>query len=91
MGEQGTSDQDLRALIAQLHARLSSGSLDAEGRNLVTSALHDIEQALARSDASAAPTAVPRLEALAVKFQADHPAVADGLRRLVDLLSAAGI
>ena len=84
------SDQDLRALITQLHAKLGSGSIDPENRKLLATTLQDIEQALARSDPAAAP-ATPRLEALAVKFEAEHPAIADGLRRLTDLLSSAGI
>jgi len=84
------SDQDLRALITQLHAKLGSGSIDPENRKLLATTLQDIEQALARSDTAAAP-ATPRLEALAVKFEAEHPAIADGLRRLTDLLSSAGI
>jgi Domain of unknown function (DUF4404) len=32
-----------------------------------------------------------RLEALAVRFEADHPSLAATLRRLVDLLSEVGI
>ncbi len=32
-----------------------------------------------------------RLEALAVRFEADHPALAATLRRLVDLLGEVGI
>jgi hypothetical protein len=85
------SQQDLRELLTQLHARLGSArSLDADERKSLTTALHDIEKVLARSDASAAP-AKPRLEALAVRFEADHPALAESLRQLVDLLAKAGI
>ena len=87
------SQQDLRELLTQLHTRLSSdASLDAEAREHLTSTLHDIEKALARQNdtmATAAPT--PRLEALAVRFEADHPAIAEGVRRLIDLLGKAGI
>lgn len=85
------NEQDLRELLTQLHARLGSAqSLDAEGRKLLTTVLHDIEKVLARSDAAPAPNA-PRLEALAVKFEADHPALADTLRQIVDVLGKAGI
>jgi hypothetical protein len=85
------SDQNLRDLLAQLHARLGTAkSLDAEERKSLTTVLHDIEKALGRKDkASAAP--VPRLEALAVKFEADHPALADSVRQLADLLGKVGI
>jgi predicted component of type VI protein secretion system len=83
--------QDLRELLAQLHTRLSdSKSLDADARKLLTTVLHDIEKVLARNDAEAAP-AKPRLEALAVKFEADHPDLASVLRRLIDTLGKAGI
>jgi hypothetical protein len=33
----------------------------------------------------------PRLESLAVRFEADHPGLAATLRRLIDLLGKAGI
>ena len=85
------SQEDLRELLAALHARLSStGSLDPDVRKSLTTVLHDIEKVLGRSDAPAAP-AKPRLEALAVRFEADHPALAESLRQLVDLLAKAGI
>jgi hypothetical protein len=85
------SDQNLRDLLAQLHARLGSAkSLDSDERKSLTTVLHDIEKALAGKDqAPEAPT--PRLEALAVKFEADHPALADSLRQLADLLGKVGI
>ncbi|MGH8149974.1 MAG: hypothetical protein ACRETB_08380 [Steroidobacteraceae bacterium] len=35
--------------------------------------------------------ALPRLEALAVRFETEHPALGQGLRQLVDFLSNAGI
>lgn len=85
------SHQDLRELLSQLHARLNSAqSLDADDRKLLSSALGDISKALARTPASNEP-AQPRLEALAVKFEADHPGLAKGLRELADLLGKAGI
>jgi ABC-type transporter Mla subunit MlaD len=85
------SQQDLRELLTQLHARLGSArSLDADERQSLRTVLHDIEKVLAQSDASAAP-AKPRLEALAVKFEADHPALADSIRQLADLLGKVGI
>jgi len=46
------------------------------------------------ADASAAGATeanTSRLEALAVRFEADHPSLAATLRRLVDLLSEVGI
>lgn len=85
------SDPKLRALVAELHARLKPGtSLDPDARKHLTTALHDIEQALARSDKPSGPLK-SRLEALAVQFEADHPAVAGVMRQLIDALSNAGI
>jgi hypothetical protein len=85
------SDPKLRALLTQLHTHLKQGSsLDADARKRLTTALHDIEQALGRSDQPATP-AKSRLEALAVQFEADHPALAGVVRQLIDALGAAGI
>jgi Domain of unknown function (DUF4404) len=85
------NDPKLRALLAQLHSHLTQAtSLDSDARKHLTTALHDIEQALSRSGKASAPTK-PRLEALAVQFEADHPAVAGVVRQLIDALGAAGI
>jgi hypothetical protein len=83
-------DQNLRALVGQLHAQLAStGTVDPDSRALLTSALHDIEAALARSG-DAAP-ASQRLGTLAARFEADHPTLVVTLRQLVDALGKAGI
>lgn len=85
------SDPKLRSLLSELHAHLTHGSsLDAAERKHLTTALHDIEQALARTDRAATP-AKSRLESLAVQFEADHPAIAGVVRQLIDALGAAGI
>ena len=66
------SDQDLRALLAELHTRLKQArSLDPEARQMLATVSRDIEQALADDDASAVAT--EPVEALAVRFEADHP------------------
>ena len=84
------SDEDLRDLLAQLHARLGRAkSLDGESRQLLTTVARDIEAALARG--TAPKTTLEPLEELAVRFEADHPAVADVLRQIVDTLAKAGI
>jgi hypothetical protein len=83
-------DEDLRDLLAQLHTRLGRAkSLDGESRNLLTTVARDIETALGRG--AAPKTALEPLEELAVRFEADHPAVADVLRQIVDTLGKAGI
>jgi len=85
------NENDLRNLLEQLHARLGSAqSLDPEDRRFLGTVLRDIEKVLARSDAVRPPSA-SGLEGLAVKFEADHPALAETLRRLVDALAKAGI
>ena len=84
------SGEDLRALLAQLHERLGeTRSLDPEARALLTTVARDIEQALASEDASAV-SAEP-VEALAVRFEADHPSLAGVLRQIMDTLRKAGI
>ena len=83
------SDEDLRDLLAQLHARLGRAkSLDGESRELLTTVARDIEKSLAPSDARDAPA---RLEALVVRLETEHPAIAEVLRDIVDTLGRAGI
>jgi hypothetical protein len=84
------SDEDLRDLLAQLHARLGRAkSLDGESRQLLTTVAGDIEATLARS--GAAKKRADKLEALAVRLETDHPAIAEVLREIVDTLGRAGV
>jgi hypothetical protein len=84
------SSPDLRALLAQLHERLgSTRSLDAESRKLLATVARDIEHALQNDDTTALE-AEP-VEALAVRFEADHPSLAGVLRQIMDTLGKAGI
>jgi hypothetical protein len=85
------SETDLRNLLTQLHARLGGApSLTAEDKRLLGAVLGDIEKALGKNPV-APTTDSSRLESLAVKFEGDHPALAETLRRLVDALVKAGI
>ncbi|HET9474443.1 MAG TPA: DUF4404 family protein [Steroidobacteraceae bacterium] len=85
------NESDLRNLLTQLHTRLGSAeSLSAEDRRLLGTVASDIEKVLTTSD-SARPPSASGLEGLAVKFEADHPALAETLRRLIDALAKAGI
>ncbi len=78
-------------LLAQLHARLGNAeSLDGESRKLLTTLSHDIERALGRASEDAGP-ARNSLEGMAVQLEADHPALANIVRQLVDALGKAGI
>ena len=100
------TDETLRQLLARVHERLSStSSLDPESREMLATVVRDINGALAKGSAtpdsfSAAPvspearvsdTAAPRIEELAVRFESDHPAIAQLLRQLGALLGQAGI
>jgi Domain of unknown function (DUF4404) len=85
------SGQDLRQLLAELHRRLTHAkSLDADSRKLLLTVAHDIEKALASDEPATAASAQP-LETLAVRFEADHPALAGVVREIMDTLGKAGI
>lgn len=84
------NDRDLSALLAELHARLKQArSLDPESRELLATVSQDIEKALAADDTTA--VAAEPVEALAVRFEADHPSLAGVLRQIMDTLGKAGI
>lgn len=84
------TDSDLRNLLTQLHTRLgSSQSLDAEDRRQLVTLLGDIDKVLSSSQGT--PPDTSGMESLAVKFEANHPALAEGIRRLADTLAKAGI
>jgi predicted component of type VI protein secretion system len=85
------SEPELRPLLAELHERLRhAGSLDADSRQLLTTVAEDIEQALATDDGTKVASEQP-LESLAVRFEAEHPALAGVLRQTMDTLGKAGI
>lgn len=91
----GTREETLRELLARVHERLrrAGGAVDEESRELLTVLTRDIERTVGGGSAHTAPgpDSLPRLEALAVRFEAEHPALGQGLRQLVDFLSKAGI
>jgi hypothetical protein len=92
---------ELRARLARLHDELGRQPPDAESRRLLLEACADIERRMALAESSladsssadehSAPGPAPRLESLAVRFEAEHPDLAGSLRQLVDLLGRAGI
>ncbi len=88
------TQESLRELLARVHERLSaSASVDREARALLGTVMRDIERALAPGAAPQADAAAqaPRLESLAVRFEAVHPGLAELLRQLIDALGKAGI
>jgi Domain of unknown function (DUF4404) len=85
------SRETLRDLLNELHARLSNAStLDPDVRKLLTTVSHDIEHALAH-ERRTTESPKERVEELAVRFEGEHPALADVLRQIVDALAKAGI
>jgi hypothetical protein len=83
-------DQDLRTLLAELHLKLGEAhAVDPGSRSLLTAVAADIEAALGRSQASAAPRS--KLDELAAKFEVEHPALAEAVRDVLDALGKAGI
>ncbi len=88
------SQESLRALLAQVHKRLEKTGLDdQDARAMLSTVLRDIERTLHRGtpDHAAQAIAAPKVEALAVQLEADHPALVQVLRELVVLLGGAGI
>ncbi|HKZ74175.1 MAG TPA: DUF4404 family protein [Steroidobacteraceae bacterium] len=86
--------ESLRELLERVHERLSgTRELDERSRQLLSTVMRDIDRALHRggADAQAKLDAGPRLEALAVRFESEHPALAGVVRQLIDALGKAGI
>jgi hypothetical protein len=84
----------LRTQLEALHAELhSTHAVDAETRELLVTLLGDITRLLQRSTRSAEEheSLTERLDALAVQFEAEHPALGAAIRSLVDALGKAGI
>jgi hypothetical protein len=106
MSQPSPDRESLQVLLARVHERLNeAGSVDSGSRELLSQLMRDIERALQQGSpstgnaasgsssavAAAAEAHTPRLEALAVQFEADHPSLSAALNRLVDLLGKAGI
>lgn len=82
----------LREQLASLHQQLSGlRSVDTESRQLLLVLLSDISRLLDPESSSEPDSPVDKLESLAAKFDADHPALSTALRQLMDALGKAGI
>ncbi|HEX5208315.1 MAG TPA: DUF4404 family protein [Steroidobacteraceae bacterium] len=94
---ENTTEESLRGLLSRVHERLhkEGGSLDAESRKLLSTLVRDIDRALGkggtRGVADTAGAHTPRLESLAVRFEADHPGLAEVVREIIDALGRVGI
>jgi Domain of unknown function (DUF4404) len=81
------SSEQLNSLLQRLHEELArTSTFDGESRRLLDIVVSDIEKL-----GGAVPATPGGLESLAVRFEADHPAVAAALRQVGDLLGKAGI
>ena len=89
------SNQNLRDLLQRVHENLAkAGSIDQDSRALLAMVVLDIERALLKGGEGAvakAADSAPRLEALAVQLETQHPALVHLLREVIDLLAKAGI
>ena len=77
----------LRALSSELRQR---ASLDAATRRLAADLHAELERLLGAGTA-ASPASAGSLEALAIRFDTEHPAMSAALRQVADLLGKAGI
>jgi len=89
------NQETLRELLAKVHQRLEKGGpIDQDARAMLATVTRDIERALNRSSPNAmaqAASSAPRVEALAVQLEAEHPALVQVLREITKVLSGAGI
>jgi len=84
----------LHERLEALHAELAgTTSVDAESRQALNSLLRDITRLLEKSLAQEQgdEPLKERLEALALGFEAEHPALGTTIRQVVDALGKAGI
>jgi hypothetical protein len=92
MSEPSPDRESLQTLLGKVSERLKeAGSVDTGSRELLKQVMGDIETALGSGAATVPEANASRLETLAVRFEADHPALAASVRRLVDLLAEVGI
>ena len=87
------SEKRLRELLTRVRERLSeAGSVDADSREHLSVLVSDIDRELGRGGPGGATnTHAPRLESLAVRFEADHPGLAEVIREVIDALVRVGI
>lgn len=89
-------DPQLAAEVRQLHAELQrTAKLDGESRQLLESLVRDINGLLTSSatveaDPEQRRAIADQLDAAAVRFEVDHPALSSILQRLLDVLAKAG-
>jgi hypothetical protein len=98
------ANAELHELLRRLHEELGRAtSLDDEARRLVGVLAADLRRVATRETPSVGAGGAPSaseaeavgspggIEELAVRFEAEHPAVASTLRQVADVLGKAGI
>jgi hypothetical protein len=89
MSGRRAGEKGLRDLLARLRERLSQSRLDPDSRKHLSAVVSDIDGELGRGGAASAHA--PRLESLAVRFEADHPGLAEVIREVIDALVRGGV
>ena len=85
----GMSNQTLHEALARLHSELQGAAqLDEESSKLLQAIAADV--ARLRGAGGEQPH-ISKLEALAVRFETDHPTLAASLREIADALGRVGV
>ena len=85
---------ELKDRLAALHAELvrTRSVDDPEVRQRLIDLLGDITRLLGKpTSAGENESLIEQLDALAVRFEADHPSLGNAIRQVVDALGKAGI
>lgn len=86
------SNEQLKATLEELHHLLEDDAdLDQADIQHLRGALRDIVERLDEEGEPMVPSATDVIDDFSVRFAEQHPTMAAGLRRLVDLLNQSGI
>lgn len=82
----------LRKLLVELdHELKSTGSLDAQSRDLLEQVLADVRRLDSPVDADQHRSAEDRLRKLVLQFETDHPRLSGAVGQVADALGKLGI
>ncbi len=82
----------LRTLLVELdHELKSTGSLDAQSRDLLEQVLADVRRLDSPVDADQHRSAEDRLRELVLHFETDHPRLSGAVGQVADALGKLGI
>ena len=85
------SNEQLNRTLDQLHRQLEEADLDEADVQHLRTALRDIVERLGEEGEPVMPSATDVIDEFSVRFAEEHPAMATGLRRLIDLLNQSGL